>query len=50
MDPGSEVTGGAVIRDSGETVGLYECHHRTNIKGKRVVFDPGRGKPRPSRP
>jgi len=32
LDPGSKVTGGAVVRDGKETIGCYECHHRTDIK------------------
>ncbi len=32
LDPGSKVTGGAIIRDSKETIGLYERRHRTDIK------------------
>jgi len=34
IDPGSKTTGGAVIRDSNETIGCYECRHRTDIKDK----------------
>ncbi len=34
VDPGSKVTGGAVIRDEENTIGLHECHHRTEIKDK----------------
>ena len=34
VDPGSRVTGGAVIRDGKEAVGFYECRHRTGIKDK----------------
>ena len=34
VDPGSKVTGGAVIRDEENTIGLHECHHRTDIKDK----------------
>lgn len=32
LDPGSKVTGGAIILGGKETVGCYECHHRTDIK------------------
>jgi len=32
LDPGSKVTGGAVVRDCKETIGCYECSHRTDIK------------------
>ena len=31
VDPGSKVTGGAVIRDGKETIGLCECRHRTDV-------------------
>ncbi|MCY0884250.1 MAG: RRXRR domain-containing protein, partial [Firmicutes bacterium] len=37
LDPGSNVTGGAAIRDSKETIGLYECRHRTDIKGRMAA-------------
>ncbi|HUW65423.1 MAG TPA: RNA-guided endonuclease IscB [Spirochaetia bacterium] len=33
LDPGSKVTGGAVVRDGKVTIGCYECRHRTDIKG-----------------
>ena len=47
IDPGSKVTGGAVIREK-ETIGLYECHHRTDIKNKMDF--PAKPAPGPEKP